>query len=142
MEHQNPLVAEEIVGGDAYPEANYSLLEISNSNVLLSALKPAEDGILKGIVARVWNLSPNPESFNISLPSVSVATAKILTHIETPEADLPFSNGMLSDSLTSQQFRTYALQSGDFTDLTKNRVYMPLVENSDPHTVRPGIRPE
>ena len=60
MEQQNPLITGTVSGGSAYPQDQFSLLTISNANVLLSALKPADDGIFNGIVARVWNLSEQP----------------------------------------------------------------------------------
>ena len=51
IEHQNPLVTGAVLGGVNYPETTFSLLTISDPNVLLWALKPAHDGIEKGAVA-------------------------------------------------------------------------------------------
>ncbi len=68
MEQQNPLITGTVSGGSAYPADQFSLLTISNANVLLSALKPADDGIFNGIVARVWNLSNSPANCTLNLP--------------------------------------------------------------------------
>ena len=62
LEHQNPLVTGPVSGGSTYPEKSYSLLTIDNPNILLWALKPADDEGNQGIIARVWNLSANPAS--------------------------------------------------------------------------------
>lgn len=109
LEHQNPLIAGLISGGTAYPADQFSLLTISNVNVLLSALKPADDGLAGGLVARVWNLSNNPASVMLTLPPDPIARAQHLSHIETPLADWPVAGGVLSDTLMAQQLKTYAL---------------------------------
>jgi alpha-mannosidase len=56
LEHQNPLVTGAVTGTTPfYSEKDYSLLTISDPDVLLWAVKPAEDGIGQGIFTRVWN---------------------------------------------------------------------------------------
>ncbi|MBN1312195.1 MAG: glycoside hydrolase [Anaerolineae bacterium] len=109
LEHQNPLVTGEVTGGSAYPETAYSLLTISNPDVLLWALKPADDGIEQGIVARVWNLAPSAANFSLTLTPGSIARAKHLTHVETPVADATVTDGVLTESLTAQQLKTFSL---------------------------------
>jgi alpha-mannosidase len=109
MEFQNPLITGAVSGGSAYPAGSFSLLTISNSNVLLSALKPADDGIANGIVARVWNLSNSPASCTLSLPGGAIASAQQLTHIERPLNALPVTSGSVTDTLAAQQLKTYAL---------------------------------
>ena len=54
LQHQNPLVAQKIQGGAAYNEKEFSLLSVSEPGVLVWAVKPAEEGIDKGVVLRVW----------------------------------------------------------------------------------------
>jgi len=39
-----------ITGGGALPEKSFSLLKISNPNMLLWALKPAEEGVTNGVI--------------------------------------------------------------------------------------------
>ncbi|NWG74992.1 MAG: hypothetical protein HXY24_10360, partial [Rubrivivax sp.] len=111
MEHQNPLVAGEVTGGSVYPEASYSFLNIDNPNVLLWALKPHEDGIDKGIVVRLWNLSDNPAAFNLTLAPGPIISALRLTHIETPIEAANISGGALSETLVGHQMRTYSIST-------------------------------
>ncbi len=87
QEHQNPLVVGAITGGKVYPEDRASLLQVDNPNVLLWALKPHDDGIGKGLVARVWNLATRPQSYTISTLR-PMTEARRVTHIETDDATL------------------------------------------------------
>lgn len=130
MEHQNPLIAGTIGGGSAYPPAQFSLLTISNANVLLSTLKPADDGILHGIVARAWNLSNSPASFTLNLPgdAIDPASAFHLTHIERRLAALPVAGGAMNDSLAAQQLKTYALVPQSLLARFPKRAYLPLAK--------------
>jgi alpha-mannosidase len=121
LEHQNPLLAHLISGGSGYPGDAYSLLSISNPNVLLWALKPAEDGPQAGLVARVWNLSASPATATLT-PTCAAQAAQQLTHIETPLGAVALNNGALPINLAAQQLKTYAL-----LPLTP-RAYLPLVE--------------
>jgi alpha-mannosidase len=125
MEAQNPLITGTVMGGSAYPAGQFSLLSISDSNVLLSALKPADDGISTGIVARVWNLSNNPASCSLSLPGNSIASAWQLTHIETPLAPLTVTGGVLNDSLAAQQLKTYSLVPQNLLNASGGRTNLP-----------------
>jgi alpha-mannosidase len=125
MEAQNPLITGTITGGSAYPPGQFSLLSISNSNVLLSALKPADDGISTGIVARVWNLSNAPAGCSLSLPGNSLASARQLTHIETPLAQLTVAGGVLNDSLAAQQLKTYSLVPQSLLTMSGSRANLP-----------------
>ncbi|MEW6285752.1 MAG: glycoside hydrolase [Chloroflexota bacterium] len=108
LEHQNPLTAGRVAGGDAYPETSFSLLSQVNPSVLLWALKPAEDGLESGLVARVWNLSERAESHSLSIEG-GIAEALVLTHIETPAAIANVEDGRLVDLINAQQMKTYAL---------------------------------
>ena len=69
LEHQNPLVAGPVTGNSAsYPDKSYSLLRISDPNLLLWAVKPAEDGIANaGITLRVWNMSDSTSNFTAKM---------------------------------------------------------------------------
>ncbi|MEK7403567.1 MAG: glycosyl hydrolase-related protein [Acidobacteriota bacterium] len=103
LEHQNPLVAAPVAGGSAYPEDAFSAITVSNPNVLLWAWKPAEEGIGRGIIARVWNVSDRPARFTLKTWR-RVARIWQTTHIETnlkPAVDT---------SAARWQFRTYRLE--------------------------------
>jgi alpha-mannosidase len=108
LEHQNPLTTGKVEGGSEYPAGSYSLLKIENPNVLLWALKPAEDGLAAGLVVRVWKVSDGVESLPLLLEG-GIAEALVLSHIETPQAIATVKEGMLVDVLQPQQMKTYAL---------------------------------
>lgn len=109
LEHQNPPVTGWLrAGGGALPETSYSLLSISNPDVLLWALKPAEDGPDKGLVTRVWNLSAQPQEYSLIL-STGVASATRTTHIETDLAPLPVEGGQVGVRLEGSQMQTMRL---------------------------------
>ena len=108
LEHQNPLVTGIVTGGRAYPEKSFSFLAISDPNVLLWALKPAEEGIGQGIIARVWNLASEKRSFSLSL-SDGIARAWQTTHIETDLTRAAPSGGRLSASANPSQLMTFRL---------------------------------
>jgi hypothetical protein len=76
---------------------------------LVQAFKPAEDGIQVGLVVRLWNFSASPAAFTLTLPSDPIVSATHITHIETPIGTTPVSAGILSDTLTAQQIKTYSL---------------------------------
>lgn len=113
LEHQNPFVAALIDGTGTqtrpYPADSFSFLNISEPNVLLWALKPAEDGISRGIVARVWNQANTPTGFQISLFR-PIKSAERLTHIETHIGAATVSSGQLNANANQQQIQTYLLK--------------------------------
>ncbi|MFZ1701377.1 MAG: hypothetical protein WAU71_11180, partial [Pyrinomonadaceae bacterium] len=113
LQHQNPFVTGMVSGlgsvSRPYPATNFSFLNISNPNVLLWALKPAEDGIDRGIVARVWNHG-NAGSYNLSL-SQPIISAERVTHIETPIGPATVNSGQLNAPINQQQIQTHLLRT-------------------------------
>jgi alpha-mannosidase len=107
LEHQNPFVTGVVTGGDVYPETQFSLLSLSDPDLLLWALKPADDGIDQGLIARIWNLSDSTRSFTLSYSSGAITNAQHVTHIETPLEVATVVDGTLQESLTPHQMRTY-----------------------------------
>lgn len=129
LEHQNPLITGQVTGTDAaYPADNHSLLTISNGNVLLWALKPADDGIAKGVIARVWNLAAGASDFTLRLPNDTLLSAAQTTHIETHVADLPLTSGALGDTLQPQQIKTYALSPGNAVASLDKKIRLPAIQ--------------
>jgi alpha-mannosidase len=118
LEHQNPLVSGLVTGGSAYPESTFSYLSISDPNVLLWSLKPAEEGIGEGVIARVWNLTGSPRPFTLSL-SEAIARAKSVTHIETDQGDATVSAGRLSATAAQNQLRSFRLFPSSLTPSVK-----------------------
>jgi alpha-mannosidase len=128
LEHQNPLVTSQVTGGSDYPATSYSLLTISSSagSVLLWALKPCEDSILNGFVARVWNLSNSPvNDFSLTWSPGPILDAGHVTHIETPVEQATLTNGVLTESLSPWQMKTFSLDVFDLID-----TFLPLVKRS------------
>ncbi len=112
LEHQNPLVTGVVSGaGRAYPETSYSLLTVSDPNLFLWALKPADDA--DGIIARLWNLSSQAVSFSLGFAERPVASAWQTTHIETILGAAAVSAGALSATIGPQQILTFLLRFGE-----------------------------
>jgi alpha-mannosidase len=126
LEHQNPLICGQVTGTvGVLPETSYSALSISNPDVLLQALKPAEEGIDDGIIVRFWNLADEPRNAAIDFLAADVVAAKETTHIETNIGCVPLAGGTISAQFARQQMRTFRLrQEGSivFGDLTGDGV--------------------
>ena len=108
---QNPFVTAAVIGKveGPYPAATYSLLNVSNPDVLLWALKPAEEGIAIGVIARVWNLSNTSAKAHLSF-TPGISAAHRATHIETDIEAVPLTGtGALPATFTGQQMQTYRL---------------------------------
>ena len=114
VEHQNPLVTGALSGGagSPYPAKSFSLFQISNPDILLWALKPADDGIANGIIARAWNLSAAPAAatFALTVPGKSLAFTQPVSHIETDTDAEPTKDGALNARFAPQQLRTFRLK--------------------------------
>ncbi len=110
LEHQNPLVAGGINGTETspYPADRYSLLTLSDPSVLLWAIKPAEEGIDRGVIARLWNLTDRPRTVRATL-SGGLSAAKQTTHIETDLAPLPVTDGAVDVTMGRNQIQTIRL---------------------------------
>ncbi|MFN7913711.1 MAG: FlgD immunoglobulin-like domain containing protein, partial [Vicinamibacterales bacterium] len=112
LEHQNPLVGARMTGGPSapLPADTLAFVRMPSADVLLWALKPAEEGIASGVIARVWNLSNAPATFALSLPTLGDIVATRTTHVETDLLALPADAGWVSDGLAKQQLRTYRIK--------------------------------
>ena len=114
VEHQNPLITGTISGGagSPYPAKSFSLFQVSNPDILLWALKPADDGIASGIIARAWNLTAAPATatFALTVPGKSLASVHPVSHIETDTDAEPTKDGSLNARFAPQQLRTFRLK--------------------------------
>ena len=109
LEHQNPLVTGMVTGlTNVYPANTFSLLKISDPNVLLWSVKPSEDGIDQGLITRLWNIpfKPTSATLNIAAP---ISYGWKTTHIETNEEPLKPIGNQLRVSFTPTQLNTYRL---------------------------------
>jgi len=115
LEHQNPVVATRVTGGATAPMpiAQSSLLSLPSNDVLLWALKVADDGINKGIVARVWNVADASRTMTLSLPDNGITQAYRTTHIETDIGPASLAGGAVQQSLARQQMATFRLVPGN-----------------------------
>jgi alpha-mannosidase len=87
LEHQNPLQSGWVEGKQGTKSTSYSLLSIPNPEVLLWSIKPSEEGIANGLIARFWNMSNKPQSSIIKL-SEPIKSLWETSHIETNEEKL------------------------------------------------------
>jgi alpha-mannosidase len=110
LEHQNPLVATRILGSpsSSMPDTTYSLLTVDNPDVMMWALKPAEESG-QGVIVRLWNLADRPSSASFALPAVSLADARQVTHIETDVGPVTHGANAVSDVFAREQMKTFRL---------------------------------
>ena len=85
LEHQNPLLAATVFNksSGAYPGDHFSLLQSDHPDVLLWAVKPADDGIGNGVIARLWNVSDQTATAGLTFHG-GLAAAERVSHVETP----------------------------------------------------------
>ncbi|WP_077923125.1 glycosyl hydrolase-related protein [Spirosoma sp. 209] len=110
LEHQNPLVAGAVTGNaGTYPETTFSLLKTDAPGLLIWGLKPSEEGINNGLIARFWNLNKTAATptLNWALP---IRRAWQTTHIETNEQVLKPISTSLKTSFSPRQLNTYRIQ--------------------------------
>jgi alpha-mannosidase len=112
LEHQNPLVAAQVTGAPGLaPVFSWSLLGVADSNCLLWALKPSEEGIASGgVIARVWNLADAPSNLALTTTDRRIESAAEVTHIETDIAPAASDGHSLTDRLEKQMIKTYRLR--------------------------------
>jgi alpha-mannosidase len=108
LEAQNPLVTGVVTGGAEYPERSFSLLSSSDADVMLWALKPAEDGIEKGVIARFWNLAGHEGSVSVDLQG-GLSAAESGTHLETDFVKARVDAGELRAKIAPWQIKTFRL---------------------------------
>ncbi len=94
LEHQNPLVVAPVHGAGPYAGTSHSLLGVSSADVLVWAVKPAEEGIEHGVVVRLWNVAPEPRETEVSF-APGLKTARRTSHIETDIEALAVNKGRL-----------------------------------------------
>jgi alpha-mannosidase len=108
MEHQNPLVTGKISGKSGYYDNSMSLFQISNPDILVWSLKPAEEGIDNGIIMRVWNMSNSDEEFEVSSSSL-INSCKLTSHIETDISEIKPDSGRLRLKIGHNRIQTYRI---------------------------------
>jgi alpha-mannosidase len=111
LEHQNPLIAGTVTGAKSGYGSHFSLLSVSDPNVLLWSVKPSEEGIENGIIARFWNFKNEPVNPVIRL-NTPIERAWQTTHIETNLKELGPVDGTLPVFINQNQIITFRLMPG------------------------------
>ena len=108
LQHQNPLVSGRIAGGTALDDKQYSMLTLSERDVMVWALKPAEEGVGKGIIVRVWNVGATDKKLSIS-PGMLPIKAFKTTHIETHDEEIPAGKSSIQTVIGHNSMQTFRL---------------------------------
>lgn len=111
LEHQNPLVAGRVTGGlGVYPSTEFSYVTITDTKVLLWALKPAEEGYHeRGIIARVWNLGDSASMHDIKFRR-TITDAHETSHVETDVGSSAYSRSSLKADVPAKAMTTYRIR--------------------------------
>ena len=118
LEHQNPLIAGEITGGEAYPETEYALLSADAPDAIVWALKPSDDEPVQATLVRLWNLSNSTTDARLQFSTGAVRRVQEASHIETPIRELAVEDGALKARLVPHQIKTYLVRlTGESADL-------------------------
>jgi alpha-mannosidase len=113
LEHQNPPVAAWVGdGGEDLPPDAFSLVRLADPDVLLWALKPAEDDPASGVVARLWNLGSKPAPAGLCWRGGELAGVERVTDIETPEGPATLRDGVVTDRLAPHGMSSFLLTTG------------------------------
>lgn len=106
LEHQNPLISGIITGKSKEYRTQYSLFQVSDPNVFIWSVKPAEEGIDKGVIVRVWNMDSKDADCSLA-SGLKIVSAKQTSHVETDmEAITPVS-GILKTNIGHNRIETF-----------------------------------
>jgi alpha-mannosidase len=109
LEHQNPLATGMITGtANAKTSNSFSLLSVSNTNVLLWSVKPSEEGITNGLITRFWNVGGVAARPVLKL-SQPINKAWKTSHLETNEKAMPPSQKSLQLRFMPNQINSYRI---------------------------------
>jgi alpha-mannosidase len=108
LEHQNPLVCGKILPGVKKYGNTGSLITTSDPNVLVWVVKPAEEGIDKGLIVRLWNLS-NKDSECTIFSEKQIVGCTQTTHIEKDLEPIKTVNGKISIVIGHNRIQTYRI---------------------------------
>ncbi len=110
LEHQNPFITGMVSGSHGASEAfQYSFLAISHPEVLLWSLKPSEDGMENGLIARFWNIGGSKIAPQITVNG-KIGEAWETTHIETNEKKLTPTGNTQKIDFAQYQLKTFRLK--------------------------------
>jgi alpha-mannosidase len=111
LEHQNPLVCGLVTSAaPALPADVHSAFASSDPEVLLWALKPAEEGPSAGFIARLWNVTDASRASELQLAPNALSSAARTTHIETNLGELVTTPTGVAVSFAPHEIRTLRLR--------------------------------
>jgi alpha-mannosidase len=119
LEHQNPFVAAEVLGGQDFPASSYSFLSIDDPRLLAWSVKPAEETADNKTIVRVWNLQSKPANAAVTFGDMTVLGAVRTTHIETPIEAAAVTGGALIAAPAGWQMLTYSVSLNGQTSAGK-----------------------
>jgi alpha-mannosidase len=108
---ETPFVVTAVAG--TYPKLpadTFAFLDGSNPDVLLWALKPAEEGGDEGAVVRLWNMTDVPQTTTLQLHPRAIKSATATTHLETDLGSLTVTSNGVDADFAPQQIRTFRLR--------------------------------
>lgn len=116
LAHQNPLLAVQVTGeivgsggGPALPDSPFSLLQVDQPDLLIWALKPADD-LEGGVIVRVWNLGAEPHPLALTFAGRTIGNLVPVSHVETPLDQQPGTEPEIEPYIVRpQQMRTFAI---------------------------------
>jgi len=107
LENQNPLITGKVTGDkSASGETQFSLLSVSNPDVILWSVKPSEEGIDKGIILRVWNTHNKDAECTIAAAR-EIISCKNTTHIETDGAPIVPESGKIGTTIGQNRIQSF-----------------------------------
>ncbi|MGR3715210.1 MAG: glycosyl hydrolase-related protein, partial [Thermohalobaculum sp.] len=96
-------------GTAPYPAAGFSMLGVSNPNVLVWAVKPAEEA-RGGVILRVWNQAGTDQALTVTPGAgIALSAARRVTHIETDIGAATVTGGALAAVVGHDRMETYRL---------------------------------
>jgi len=119
LEHQNALISGKVLGSTGYTGNTFSLINVSNTNDLLWAFKPAEEGINNGIVFRLWNMDNSDNNCTIS-SDYTINQYRSITHLETDIGSLTQVSGSFSTTVGHNRMQSFRIFINDTSSSTKS----------------------
>ena len=108
LEHQNPLIAGRITNESAVSHVPSPLFSVSDPDVLVWVVKPAEEGIERGIIVRLWNMSDIDSECTISSNCpIEKCVYTNLIEIDLGEAEVE--NGLAKVKIRHNGLQTFRL---------------------------------
>ncbi len=105
-EHQNPLMAGKVTGKSGSYGLEFSLFKVSDPDILVWTVKPAEEGIADGMILRLWNM--NNKDRDITVTSAGkIVKCNNATHVETNMSEITPVDGNMNIKIGHNKIQTF-----------------------------------